>query len=160
MGSYCAKGLMSGVLYFDDPMPAVGAKLLIIVDSVNRPTGAWDGKLVAVKGDSDVAYLHPYHLPTTRWVVCNAIITDSQAPRESVGYEPSVSYTAYIATTSSQYFRQRLFAANAEIRGLKRRMEIEKAVWHDMIRAVVEPHNLLRLEKLLGDFLTELGNLK
>ena len=151
---------MSGVLYFDDPIPDVGAKLLVIVDSVNRPTGAWDGELIAVRGDSSMVHSHPYHLPTTRWVVCNAIITDSQAPRESVGYEPSVNYTAYIATSGSQYFRQRLFAANAEIRGLKRRMEIEKAIWHDMIKAVVGPHNFSRLEKLLGNFLTELGNLK
>lgn len=150
---------MSGVLYFDGQKPAVGAKLVIIVDSVNKPTGIWDGELIAIQSSDFAVYAYQddHYLPGTRWVSCNAYITGPQAPETLIGHEPHVNYTAYLATSGGQYFRQRLNEAHTEIRGLKRHIEIELSSWHAMMKAIVNPETFPRLQQLLEEFLTRLG---
>lgn len=149
---------MSGLLFFDNLRPVVGAKLIIIVDSVNKPTGMWDGELITIGiNDPAALYEHACYLPDAWWTFCNAHITDPQAPREFIGHEPTINYSAFLATSGSQYLRQRLHDANTEIRGLKRRMEIERSVLHGMIKAIFDPNSFSRLEKLLEEFITRLN---
>lgn len=148
---------MSGVLYFDDTKPVVGAKLIILVDRVNKPAGVWTGELITIRDDDDVVYPHSDFLRDTRWVYCTAKITDPQAPEEFAGQEPVINYRAYIATSGTHYFLKRLDDANIEIRGLKRRMEIERHSWHAMMKAIVNPDAFPKLQKLLEEFLTRLG---
>ena len=145
------------MLLFDDSRPVIGAKLIVIVDSVNSPTGMWNGELITIESNDWALSEHPYYLHDTRWALCKAHITDLQAPRDFIGHEPIVNYSAYLATSGSQYLRQRLLDTNTEIRGLKRRMEIERSVYHAVFKAIVDVNAFSRLEKLLEGFMTRIG---
>ena len=149
---------MGGILYFDNPRPLVGAKVIIIVDRVNTPSGIWDGELISIAADDHEVLQHRYYLPRTRRALCTTRITDPRTPHGLVGCEPDVDYSVYPATSGAHYFRERLNNANTEISGLKRRMEIERNSWHAMMKALVNPEAFSRLQKLLEEFLARLDH--
>ena len=137
---------MGGVLYYDENMrPNVGAKVVISVDRANAPTGVWDGELMRVNTDASL-------FSTGIWTQCTAKITDPHAPKDYHGCQPHVNYEVYVATAGTQYFRDRLNEANIEIRGLKRRMDIERNTLHAALKAIVNAEAFERFRTLLEDF--------
>ncbi len=149
---------MAGTLYFEGLKPTVGTAVMVSVDEANHPTGFWDGELVEV-GDDDkpACYDGEWNLKDTRWVHCRVRLTDPRVPREYANDEPHLNYSVYPSTSGTQYLRKRLSQAGLEIRGLSRRLEIERSVWHAALKAIVSPEGFARFEKLLADFMVRLG---
>lgn len=138
-----------GTLYYDgDRQPQVGDPVLIYVDDANRPTGWWWGELVRIDGEPGVASDHS--LPNCRgssWVSATAKITDPRASndvvaREYVGGAPHANYTIYpapvVAHGTIRQLQRRIDEGLAEIRGLRRRLDIEREAFHGALRALVD----------------------
>ena len=146
-------GCMSGVLYFRNEKPVIGTGVLVVVDEVNKPTGIWNGVLEAVGVDQGTSIGFSSDV---RWAVCNVRLNDPLVPKE-YSAEPYVNYAVYVGSTAIDYLRKRLTDANTEIRGLKRRMEIERGVWHAALKVIVSPDALGQFNRILDEFLERLG---
>lgn len=142
-----------GDLYYQGEKPTVGTKVLVIVDEVNKPTGMWDGTLTEVGMNEMVEYRGCDFSSVT----CTVTLTDSLLLKDPLygdfmNGEPHVNYSVYVATAGSDYLRKRLANANTEIRGLKRRVEIERGVWHAALKVITNAEAFEQLRKLLEDF--------
>ncbi len=144
---------MSGVLYYQgDVLPKVHTRVIIIVDEVNHPTGIWDGVLMDTGRDYDPN-------DDVRAIQCTARINDTGAPVHYLGVEPQVNYRVYVATPGTSYLRERLAREQAEVRGLKRRLDTERGVYHALFKTLVDSTGFARLERLLSDFIAKLNEL-
>lgn len=156
---------MAGVLFFDgDHAPEIGTPVIITVDRANSPTGIWLGELTEIMGKPEAVCGRDS--PDYRgawWVLASAKITDPVAKdnekgRTYVDCVPILNYTIFpapiVAHGTIRMLQQRINEANAEIRGLTRRLGIEREVFHGVLRALVdraEASQLLeRLNTLLG----------
>lgn len=142
---------MGGTLYFERAaehklieLPYVGSKVLIVVDSANRPTGVWRGKLIEVgKHNIDTTNLS---------CACRAIILDSAidlSMGQIQGQEPTVNYTVFSGTTVIDEMLRRREENRKEIESLKRRLQITSETYEASLRAVANPPILERLTNLV-----------
>jgi len=138
-----------GALRFNGEKPSVGTKVLVVVEAGNHPIGIWDGELTGVYGDDN-----PVESLGVRQLGCRAQITDPRAPWKGEAY---LHYTVYVATNGTDYLRKRLADTNEEVRGLQRRIKIERDSWHAMLKAIVNTDALDRFEGILTEFLARLG---
>lgn len=135
--------------------------VLIVVDDVNRPTGTWIGELVRVTdkpqptGDKD---------PRGRfWAPCRVVITDPRCPdlKADGRCVPSGDFTAYplpeMAMPVYRLLTGRIDAHLGEIRGLKKRIDIERDGFHGIMRALVNPAEASKLIERLTALLDRLS---
>ena len=141
---------MPGVLYYEETRPVAGTEVVIIVDGANKPSGIWEGKLIAV-GDPNIR-----PLCRTCDAECRAAIIDAAAPVDFRGFEPKHDYRVYLKTSGTEYLQERLNNAHTEIHGLKRRIETERSVWHAALKAIVSPGALGQFQKIMEEFLSRL----
>lgn len=152
---------MAGTLYYvsQDQRPKAGDRVWILVDDVNYPTGFWEGVLVSVGGD------YPKYPEMSNFAAqCTAVITDSKlkpnAPRvarTASGHGiPTVNYMVMDAPTAVVYLQNMRDADRREIEGLKRRLEIEKATFLTVIKALSSPGAFTDFKKLVEDMLKQL----
>jgi len=144
-------------VYFCESKPKIGDAVIIVIDSANWPTGIWGGKLTCVGDGEAIASPHVSLFPGAKWTHCKAIIIDPAASGEWPNAEPRWNYDVYTAETAPHYFRFRIERANEEIRGLKRRIEIEREVFHGLLKSIVNAECLAKLEKFVNEFIARLG---
>lgn len=143
-----------GTLYLEHEWPIDSTTVLIVVDSVNTPTGVWEGKIIEASDDAkNVSPTIERHTPGTRWTHCKAQITDPRAPKAYQGREPHLNYSVYMPNLGMKYLMGQLVEAKAETKGLKHRLEIERSVFHGALKAMVSSDSFAKLEKLLSDFI-------
>ena len=140
---------MSGVLYYEGMRPQPGTKLLIAVPESNKPVGMWRGELISLHGDDFLMSGEESYPSHIRHAVCIARITDPSAPEDFVNDEPYAIYSAYVATSGTAYLHERLRAAQAEVNGLKRRIEITRSIWHAALKAIISPGAIDQFEKIM-----------
>ena len=145
---------MGGCLYFDgDDIPEVGTPVLIEVNSVNHPTGLWKGVLEKVVVEAEDARGGNSH--GSKWIRCDAKIT---APgKKADNRRPSVNYTVHVWTSGCAALLSRIKGHKTEIRGLERRIKIQRETYHGLMKALVDGSKFEELRKLLDEFLKRLG---
>ncbi len=135
--------------------------VLIVVDDVNQPTGTWLGELVEVTEAPN-----PTSFNDTRgkfWAPCWVVITDPRCPdRDSAGERsPGRNYTAYLLPEAAmpvyRLLTGRIDAQLGEIRGLKKRIDIERDVFHGVLRALVDRAEASKLIERLTALLDRLS---
>ena len=142
---------MPGVLYYEQTKPIAGAEVVIVVDEANKPSGIWEGKLTTINDPN----IHP--MCHTCDAECRAAIIDASAPVDYRGLEPKHNYRVYLKTSGTEYLQQRLDKAHTEIRGLKRRIDIERGVFHGTLKAIMSLDTLNKFQTIMEGFLTRLG---
>jgi len=157
-------------LYVEKPddVPPVGLttpggrkQVLVVVDDVNRPTGTWIGELIEVAGE--MAPTGPKDTRGKFWAPCRVVITDPRCQDLDANGRcvPSVNFTAYLlpeaAMPAYRLLTGRIEANLGEIRGLKRRLEIERDVFHGALRALVDRVEASKLIERLTALLERLG---
>lgn len=158
---------MAGTLFFDgDRSPQVGDPVLIHVDDVNAPTGWWWGELTEILEEPSKAFgSDPRNSRGSSWVSATAKITDPRASGDAVAHEyisraPHPNYTIYpapvVAHGTIRVLQRRIDEGLAEIRGLKRRLEIERETFHGALRALVDRAEASRLLQALTELLERL----
>ncbi|MFH1047479.1 MAG: hypothetical protein V1738_04205 [Patescibacteria group bacterium] len=126
---------MSGELYVSEQErnPEPGDRVYVVVDDVNEPTGIWFGRLVTVDklrpavGRFDTL---------TEWASCCAVIADPNADPNFDGREPSLNYRVYSVSAGTEHFLRLHRKAQQQILELKKRQEIERQSFHDLMRAL------------------------
>jgi hypothetical protein len=126
---------MSGELYVleQEHHPEPGDRVYIVVDDMNEPTGIWFGRLVTVdKFRPAVGRFDTL----TDWASCHAVIADPDADPNFHGREPSLNYRVYSVSAGTEYFLRQHRKAQQQILELKKRQEIERQSFHDLMRAL------------------------
>jgi hypothetical protein len=142
--------------------PTVGTRVFIVVDSVNLPTGFWEGELTEVGPPYTTTNPGPeLHFP------CHAIITDpliktSRDPFGDLGRyyrkEPGHNYLVYTPELAVGYLRRLQSKDRRRISALEERLAIEREVYQAALKAMVSDNSgFNELKKLLSGFLTRLG---
>lgn len=153
-------------LYFEGEVPKPGTPVFIVVNEVNHPTGIWRGVLEEVKDEPKL--LEPavnYGMqPGTKYIACRAKLTDprllessNKETRSYYNQRPYVNYEVFVATAGTYYMLKRLWEQQDETRGLKRRLDIERGVWHNALKAMVSSDAAEALKGILEEFLRRIG---
>ena len=146
---------MAGTMRFVGEKPKVGETVFIAVDSANYPTGFWEGKLVSVGNDHARGSWEHDSAP------CVAVITDERVKtHQREGYferSPSVNYIVLDYELAIAELRERRDADQAEIRGLRKRIEIMTETYNSALRAIATPQGFEQFKDILEAFLKRLG---
>jgi len=142
---------MGGTLHYVGQKPAIGTEVLITVDSVNTPHGIWIGELTELGNDYSPVGEYP---PTC---ACAARIIDPKikATKHADRFErfPTTNYNVYEPLAAMHLLLQYREEDKAETRGLNKRLEIERGVFHGVLKAMVSDKGFDKLEALLESFL-------
>ena len=123
---------MSGTLISNGTVPKEGGKVVIFVNEVNSPTGIWEGVFIKVGryygAEVGISSLE-----------CVAQVIDPRAPKEWQNREPHVNYDVKTYEEAFPDLVKAIEEQKQEVKGLKKRMKIERDVLHGALKAMCAP---------------------
>jgi hypothetical protein len=139
---------MPTALYYNDEfLPPIGTVVTIKVNSANHPTGNWLGVIDSYIGPETTLR------PGEKWVMCEVMLTDPNLSDEWCGKSPSLNSTAYVETQGTCALRVDLNTAKKEIAALRKRLDLERDMFHGLMRALIGSTGLENLKIVLKDFI-------
>lgn len=143
---------MPGKYFQSEGEPLVpGAEVYVSVGDRGFPCGVYTARVTEVIGPAREG---------SNLFECIAILTDPDlhtgAAATYVGREPRGEYLILDQRQAVVKFRQLRDEAHQEVRGLKRRIEIERAAFHALIKSLVSDVAFEKLEALLERLVSKL----
>ena len=134
--------------------PSKGDEVVIFVPASGKAAGVWSGVI------TDVGGILRHHFPDDNICDCSAKITDRRVSGTFLyGFEPSVNYDVRYCDEALPILTEAIEEQKHEIKGLQKRMKIEREVLYGALKAMILPELAERFEEIVG-LLVELKSKK
>jgi len=135
---------MGGIIHFlGSEAPTIGANVMIVVDSVNRPTGIWQGIL------TDIGETYQSSWEKGFGANCTAeIINPAGSP-----IIPRVNYSVYLATAGTDYLIEKIAELEEKMKKLQNKARIEKEMSMALFKSAVNPDFANEFKKIMKELL-------
>ncbi|MFA5831050.1 MAG: hypothetical protein WC878_04455 [Candidatus Paceibacterota bacterium] len=124
--------------------PSKGDEVVIFVYEPCKATGVWSGVI------TDVGGILRSHLPDDNTCDCSAKITDGRVSGTFLyGFEPSTNYEVRYCDEALPILIEAVEEQKREVKGLQKRMKIERDVLYGALKAMVSPELAERFEEAI-----------
>ena len=131
--------MSSGTLtYWENHIPREGELVYIFVDGKGFPSGVWKGVLTQV-GDIGESHIVPIEEMSEYNTRCIVEVFDDRAPIDYRGKQPVGDYEVFPDAPGMEQMLNKLFEQKAEVKALKKAIEITKKTVRDIFQDKVLP---------------------
>lgn len=132
---------MGGTIHFGiGEMPKIDEKVIIEVDSVNRPTGLWEGILIEIGERQQSSWDKDF------WANCTAKIS-------STNEIPHVNYNVYPANAGTKHLMKKNAKLEETIKKLQKESQIEKQMSMAIFKSAVNPDFADEFKEIMKELL-------
>jgi len=142
---------MQSLYYLPTDNIEPGAEVIVYITSGLLDKGTYvRGKLVATFGEPlRVGRVSKWHIIGKRSIECEVRSLD--------GKKVLAEFDAFLMSASTLHFVELDQALRKEVKGLNRRLQIERQVFHGLMKTLISGDALTELKSVLDNFLTRLS---